>query len=172
MQQKKDRRAFRSGLSIKDREPIYLDGAIKSRVFHTSFLSLCEPLKRQNHRNGKLQCVRSMHDTALSCHLEDKFQLNRCAEWKARDTINHATWILVFSEDVLQQVRSSIRDLRLIAHISRSSYQHTEPNDARHLVERSEILPRDGKSVETREVRRLTTSVHIELRSDAPNELR
>ena len=122
MQQKKDWRVFRAGFSIKDREPIYLDGAIKSRVFHTNFLSLCEPLERQNHRNGKLQCVRSMHDTALSCHLEDKFQLNRRAEWKARDTINHATWILVFSEDVLQQVRSSIRDLRLIAHISRSSY--------------------------------------------------
>ena len=113
-----------------------------------------------------------MHDTALPCHLEDKFQLNRCAEWKACDTINHATWVLVFSEDVLQQVRSSIRDFRLIAHVSGSSYQDTEPNDARHLIERSKMLPRDGKSVEPREVRRLATSFHIELRSDAPNELR
>src|SRR5260370_37681282 len=141
-------------------------------MFHTSFLSLCEPLKRQNHRNGKLQCVRSMHDTALSCYLEDKFQLNRRAERKARDTINHATWILVFSEDVLQQVRSSIRDLRLIAHISRSSYQDTEPNDAPHLVERSKILPRDSKSVETHDVRRFPTSFHISLRSDPPIEHR
>ena len=120
MQQKKRRRVFRPGFSIKDREPIYLGRAIKSRVFHRSFLSLCEQLKRQNHRNGKLQCVRSMHDTALSCHLENNFQLDRRAERKARDTINQAAWILVFSEDVLQQVRSSIRDFRLIANISRS----------------------------------------------------
>ncbi len=118
MQQKKRRRVFRAGFSIKDGEPIYLYGAIKSRVFHNSFLSLCEPLKRQNHHNGKLQCVRSMHDTALSCHLEDKFQLDRCAEWKARDTIDQATWILVLSEDILQQLRSGIRDFRLIAHVS------------------------------------------------------
>jgi hypothetical protein len=46
MQQKKDRRVFRSGFSIKDREPIHLDGAIKGRVLHTGFLSLCERLKR------------------------------------------------------------------------------------------------------------------------------
>src|SRR6267143_471687 len=106
MQQKKDRRVFRAGFSIKDREPVYLDGAIKSRVFHTSSLPLCEPLNRQNHHNGKLQCGRSMRDTAVRCHLEGRFQRNRRAEWKARDTINQATWILVLSEDVLQQVRS------------------------------------------------------------------
>ena len=61
MQQKKGRRVFRSGLSIKDREPIYLDGAIKSRVFHASFLSLGGRAieTTENHRNGKLQCGRS-----------------------------------------------------------------------------------------------------------------
>ena len=39
MQQEKRRRVFRAGLSVKDGEPIYLCRAIKSRVFHGTFLS-------------------------------------------------------------------------------------------------------------------------------------
>src|SRR5437899_12745158 len=47
VQQEKRRRVFRSGFSIKDGEPIYLDRAIKSWVFHGRFLSfgLGEQLK-------------------------------------------------------------------------------------------------------------------------------
>ncbi len=42
VQQKKRRRVFRAGLSVKDRETIYLYRAIKSRVFHgRSFPSAC-----------------------------------------------------------------------------------------------------------------------------------
>ena len=44
MQQEKRRRVFRAGLSVKDGEPIYLCRAIKSRVFHGTFLSLGEQL--------------------------------------------------------------------------------------------------------------------------------
>jgi hypothetical protein len=40
VQQQKGWRVFRPGLSIKDGEAIYLYRAIKSRVFHGTFLSL------------------------------------------------------------------------------------------------------------------------------------
>ena len=40
VQQKNRRRVFRAGLPIKDGEPIDLYRAIKSRVFHRTFLSL------------------------------------------------------------------------------------------------------------------------------------
>ena len=40
VQQQKRRRVFRAGLSVKDGEPIDLYRAIKSRVFHGTFLSL------------------------------------------------------------------------------------------------------------------------------------
>jgi len=39
VQQEKRRRVFRAGLSVKDGVPVYLYGAIKSRVFHGTFLS-------------------------------------------------------------------------------------------------------------------------------------
>jgi len=52
VQQEKRRRVFWTGLSIKDGEPIYLYGAITSRVFHGTFLSFGEQLKgNQHHRN-------------------------------------------------------------------------------------------------------------------------
>ena len=51
-------------------------------------------------------------------HLENDFQLDRGAERKACDAIHQAARALVFSEDVLQQLRSGISDLRLIANIS------------------------------------------------------
>src|SRR6476659_9329854 len=39
VEQEKRRRLFRTGFSIKDGEPIYLDRAIRGRVFHRAFLS-------------------------------------------------------------------------------------------------------------------------------------
>jgi hypothetical protein len=40
MQQEKRRRVSGAGLPVKDRKPIYLYRAIKSRVFHATFLYL------------------------------------------------------------------------------------------------------------------------------------
>ena len=40
VQQEKRRRVFRAGLPVKGGEPIYLYRAIKSRVFHGTFLSM------------------------------------------------------------------------------------------------------------------------------------
>ena len=59
---------------------------------------------------------------------------------------------LVFSEDLLQQLRSSVCDLRLIAPISRGSHRDAEPDDPHHFVERSQMLPRNSKHVGRREV--------------------
>src|SRR5947209_9322734 len=108
----------------------------------------------------------------LPRHLENDFQLDRCAERKACDAIHQAARTLVFSEDVLQQLRSGVSDFRLIADISRSGHRHTEPDDARHFVERSQMLPRDSQDVERREVSRLAPRFYIELRADAANEFR
>src|SRR5207237_7332062 len=96
--------------------------------------------------------------------LENDFQLDRGTERKACDTIHQAARTLVFSKDVLQQLRSGISDFRLIADISRSSHRHAEPNDPRHFVERSQMLPCDSQDVERREVSRLAPRFHIELR--------
>src|SRR5438093_13521962 len=52
VQQEKRRRVFRTGLSIKDGEPIYLYRAIKSRVFHGTFLVLGQQLDGCEHHSG------------------------------------------------------------------------------------------------------------------------
>src|SRR3954454_19861262 len=70
-------------------------------------------------------------------HLENDFQLDRGAERKACDAIHQAARALVFSKDVLQELRSGVRDFWLTAHLSRSASRHAEPDDPRHFVERS-----------------------------------
>jgi len=106
----------------------------------------------------------------LAHHLENDFQLDGGAERKACDPIHQAARSLVFSKDVLQQLRSAVRDLRLIANISRSGNQYAKPDDPRHSVKRSQMLPRDGEGVERRELSRLAPCFHIEFRADAPDE--
>src|SRR5437660_5463884 len=108
----------------------------------------------------------------LPRHLENDFQLDRCAERKACNAIHQAARALVFSEDVLQQLRSGVSDLRLITDISGSGHRHAEPDDPRHFVERSQMFSRDSENVERREVSCLAPRFHIELRADAPNEFR
>jgi hypothetical protein len=78
----------------------------------------------------------------------------------------------LFSEDVLQQLRSGVGDFRLVAHISRSGHQYTEADHPRHFVERSQVLPRDSENVECREASRLSRRFHIELSANTPNEFR
>ena len=109
---------------------------------------------------------------ALRDDLKDQFQLDRRAEWKACNAIHGSARPLVFSEDVLQQLRSAVSDFRLLSKISRSRHRYAEPDDPRHSVERSQILPRDGESVERRELRRPSPRSHIELRPNSPGEFR
>src|SRR5262249_21449961 len=56
--------------------------------------------------------------------------------------------LFVLSEQVLQQLRSGVGDFRLIADISRSGHRYAEPDDSRHFVERSQMLPRDSEDIE------------------------
>src|SRR6266576_384688 len=102
------------------------------------------------------------------CDLENNLQLDRCAERKACHTIDQPAWILVFSEDVLQQLRSGISDFWLIAHVSRSGDGHTEADDSRHFVERSQVFSRDSKNVERGEMCSLASRFHVKLLADAP----
>ena len=76
-------------------------------------------------------------------HFKDHFQLDRSAKRKACNTVE----LVVFSEYLLQQLRSGVCDFRLIANIPRSGHRHTEPDDSRHFVERSQMPPRDGESI-------------------------
>jgi hypothetical protein len=69
--------------------------------------------------------------------LEDDFQSDGGAERKACDAIQLSGWVLVFSEDVLQQLRRAVSNFRLIANIFRSLRRHYEPNDPRRFVEKS-----------------------------------
>src|SRR5438270_10245538 len=102
----------------------------------------------------------------LPRHLENDFQLDRGAERKACDAIYQAARALVFSEDVLQQLRSGVSDFRLIADISRSGHRRAQPHDPRHFADRFQILPRDSHDVEYREVSRLASCFYIEFRTD------
>src|SRR6266849_1605813 len=93
-------------------------------------------------RTGELKrhIVSSAFHPLLPRHLENDLQLDWSAERKACDAIHQAARALVFSEDVLQQLRSGISDFRLIADISRSGHRHAEPDDPRHFVERCQVL--------------------------------
>ena len=91
----------------------------------------------------------------LPRYLKDHFQLDRGAERKACDSIHQATRTLVLSEDISQQLRSSVRDFRLFADISRSRHRHAEASDTLDSVERSQMLPSDSENIERREVSRL-----------------
>src|SRR5712692_6335193 len=125
-------------------------------------------------RTGELKrhIVSSAFDPLLPRHLENDLQLDWSAERKTCDAIHQAAGALVFSKDVLQQLRSGVSDFGLIADISRSGHRHAEPDDPGHFVERSQMLPRDSEDVERREVSRLAPRFHIELRADTPNEFR
>src|SRR6185295_13645592 len=108
----------------------------------------------------------------LTRHLENNFQLDRGAEWKAGDTVNQPAGVLLFSEDVLQQLRRAVSNFRLIANISRGRHQHAEPDDPRDFVERSQMFARNRKAVERRKISRPPPRFHVKLCADAPNELR
>ncbi len=77
-----------------------------------------------------------------------------------------------FRRHLVATPKLAVRDFQLVADISRSGNRHAEPDHARHFVERSQILPRNGEDVERREVRRLAARFDIELRADASDEFR
>jgi hypothetical protein len=106
----------------------------------------------------------------LPRHLENHFQLDRRAERKACDAIHQTARAPVFSEDVLQQLRSGVGHLRLFADVSRRGDRHAEADNPCHVVERSQMLPRDSEDVERREASSLAACFHIEFCADAPNE--
>ena len=73
MQQHKHGRIFRPGLSVKDGEPVYLDGAIKSWVFLEAFLSLGLGLKRNEASIRQIRISLSQFAEASHCQDEAEF---------------------------------------------------------------------------------------------------
>ena len=62
MQKEKRRRVFRTGFSIEDGEPIYLYGAIESRVFHGTFLlGLGQQISGCEHQRGHERYTKGLH---------------------------------------------------------------------------------------------------------------
>jgi len=51
-------------------------------------------------------------------------------ERKARDSIHKAAGIFVFTEDALEQLRSTVSHSRLLADISRSGHRYAKPNNS------------------------------------------
>lgn len=56
----------------------------------------------------------------------------------------------------MQQLRSTVSDLRLIADVSRSCLRNAELDDPLHFIRRSQILTGDSEAVEGRETSRRT----------------
>ena len=96
----------------------------------------------------------SLYWVALRRHLENHFQLDRHAEWQARDAEDGTAGVSLLPKDILQHFRGRLRNLGLIAHVSGRGDRDTQPDDTRHLVERSEILSRHGEDIHRREMRR------------------
>ena len=61
------------------------------------------------------------HDKDTPLVLDElRHQLDRDAEWQTCDAVDRAARVLLFSENLLEQIRSSISDFWLIANIPRS----------------------------------------------------
>src|SRR4029077_6257689 len=110
--------------------------------------------------------------TALGGYLKNELQLDRHAERKAGYTVHQSAGAFVFCDSVLQQLRSATSLPWLLANISRSGHRDPKPDDPRHFVERSQMLPRDSEGIERRQPSRLPACFQIEFRTDASNEFR
>src|SRR6516162_8168274 len=66
-------------------------------------------------------------------------------------------WDFCLYRDALEQLRSTVSHSRLLADISRSGHRYAKPNNSRHFVERSQLLPRDSEGIE------LSTSIRPNL---------
>src|SRR5437867_2315993 len=95
--------------------------------------------------------------------LENDFQFHGYAEWQARDAEDGAAGVSLSSKDILQHLRCGVGDLGLIANVSRCRHRDAEPDDTRHLVERSEMLSRHSEDIECRQMRCGPRRLEIEL---------
>ena len=57
-------------------------------------------------------------DGALGLHFDDDFQFDRRAEWKARDANDKARRDGLIAEDIAEQLRRRVGDLRVLGELS------------------------------------------------------
>src|SRR5947207_80877 len=122
---------------------------------------------REDHRNARM--VRLMY---LVGDLEGHLELHRRAEWQAGDAVDRSNRVLVLAEHVLEHLGGAIGYSRMITHVTHSGDEHAEPNDARHPIERPEMVADDREDVEGGEPRRSAARFRVELRTDASDEFR
>src|SRR4249919_582090 len=109
MQQEQRGRILGASLSVEDGQPVYCYCAIQGRVVHGTLLSVGfrQRMKCMQHDNN-------CHDddtadvnmsAAHLLYLEDDFQFDRSAKWKAGYAVHQSARILVLSKNDLQQLR-------------------------------------------------------------------
>jgi hypothetical protein len=72
---------------------------------------------------------------------KDDFELDAHAEGKAGHADHRANGQFVAAEDLAEQIGGTVSDSWLIEEISRRSYKHAEPNNARDAIKRTRMLP-------------------------------
>src|SRR5580658_2193341 len=105
-------------------------------------------------------------------HLKNQFQLDRNPERQAGDSVDQTSGVLIWAKNVFKEVRGSVRDLRMISNVSRSSHRHTKADNSLHSIERAEMLARHRKRIHRREARCISARFDIELRSHASHKFR
>src|SRR6266567_6223158 len=95
--------------------------------------------------------------------LEDDLELNRHSERQAGNPDDQPNRQFVVAEDVAKQIRSSIRNHRLIEEISRRRHKHTQANDTRDAIERTQVLARRGQGAQSRGAGRVASRFRIKL---------
>ena len=105
-------------------------------------------------------------------NFEENLQHDRHAEWKARNSKNHADRQLVFSKDIAQQLRSSVSHLRQRQEVLLGCQVRRQLDNPGHLVERAEVLSRGGEYVQRRNARCFPSLFDIVLSPQPAYELR
>lgn len=104
----------------------------------------------------------------LGLDLENEFDFDRHAEWYAGDAEDDTRWDPIRSEDIEQQFRCAIGDLRMFTEISRRSDVDAELGDATNEIQRSELRLGSGKTAEAGRPRRVITFEDRQFLADAP----
>src|SRR5579864_1683468 len=87
---------------------------------------------------------------SLGLNLEEDLQHHWHPKWKAGNTKNHPDRQLVFSKNIAQQLRSSVSHLRQRQEVLLGCQVRRQLDNPGHLIERAEVLSRDGEYVQRR----------------------
>src|SRR6476620_6629686 len=114
--------------------------------------------------------VRRIIGLLLVRDFKNDFKFHRGPQRETGHAIDQTTRVLVFSKDALQQIGSTVSDLRMIADIFRCGAIPTETHNPTHLIKRSQIFSCNRKGVECSKVSGLASCFYIELSANTSYE--